>query len=174
MRDTPRAHARTYLAQDVGFPLVVHMLPPSGKRMRTEDGSPRGTGAEDTAVKAIRLVSYNIRNGRNGGLEAALRAMAQANVDLGVLQETKKVTDGTYTRWSSDYHVHATDAPSTQQGGVALIYRDSDLFQVEAMQTFGPRPACRLTARNARTTQEARSSTCWGMTPHSSKRRGTT
>ena len=58
--------------------------------------------------------------------------MAQANVDLGVFQETK-LTDGIYTRWSSDYHVHATDAPSTHQGGVALIYRDSDLFQVEAM-----------------------------------------
>ena len=65
------------------------MQPPSGKRMRTEEGSPRGTGTEDAAAKAIRLVSYNIRNGRNGGLEAALRAVAQANVDLGVLQETK-------------------------------------------------------------------------------------
>jgi exonuclease III len=63
--------------------------------------------------------------------------MAQANVDLGVLQETK-LTDGVYTRWSSEYHVHATDAPSTQQGGVALTHRDTDLFQVEAVQTFGP------------------------------------
>ena len=60
--------------------------------IRTEDGSPRRTGAEDIA-KTIRLATYNIRNGRNGGLEAALRAMAQANVDLGVFQETK-LTEG--------------------------------------------------------------------------------
>ena len=66
--------------------------------MRTEDGSPRGTGAEEPA-KAMRLVTHNIRNGRNGGLEAALRAMAQANADLGVFQETK-LTDGIFTRFS--------------------------------------------------------------------------
>ena len=38
---------------------------------------------------SIKFGTYNIRNGRNGGLEAALRGMAQANIDLGVLQETK-------------------------------------------------------------------------------------
>ncbi len=48
----------------------------------------------------IRLVTYNIRSGRSGGLEAALRAMAQANVDLGVFQETK-LTDDIYARMSS-------------------------------------------------------------------------
>jgi hypothetical protein len=53
---------------------------------------------EDSTEKAttIRLVSYNIRNARAGRLEVALRAMAQANVDLGVFQETK-LTDGIYT-----------------------------------------------------------------------------
>ena len=33
--------------------------------------------------------NYNIRNGRNGGLKSALRGMGQANVDVGVFQETK-------------------------------------------------------------------------------------
>ena len=41
--------------------------------------------------------TYNIRNGRKGRLEAALRGMSQANMDLGILQETK-LTDGVYTR----------------------------------------------------------------------------
>ena len=41
----------------------------------------------------IRVSTYNIRNGRKGGLEAALRGMSQANMDLGILQETK-LTDG--------------------------------------------------------------------------------
>eukprot|EP00978_Attheya_sp_CCMP212_P039878 scaffold211701_cov52-Attheya_sp.AAC.1 len=59
----------------------------------------RATDDEDPTEKAttIRLVSYNIRNGQAGRLEAALRAMAQANVDLGVFQETTKLTDGIYT-----------------------------------------------------------------------------
>ena len=91
-----------------------------------------GTGAEENA-STICFVSY-IRNGRNGGLEAALRAMAQANVDLGVFQETGDI----YTRMSSGYRVIATNAPSKHQGGVALFYCDSDQYQVEALQTFGP------------------------------------
>ena len=41
----------------------------------------------------IKFGTYNIRNGRNRGLESALRGMAQANIDLGVFQETK-CTDG--------------------------------------------------------------------------------
>ena len=45
----------------------------------------------------IRFVTYNIRNGRKGGLEMALRGVSQANMDLGILQETK-LTDGIYTR----------------------------------------------------------------------------
>ena len=45
----------------------------------------------------IKFGTYNIRNGRNGGLESALRGMAQANIDLGVFQENK-CTDGVYTR----------------------------------------------------------------------------
>ena len=41
----------------------------------------------------IKFGTYNIRNGMNGVLEAALRGMEQANMDLGVMQETK-ITDG--------------------------------------------------------------------------------
>ena len=55
--------------------------------------------------------TYNIRNGRKGGLEAALRGMYQANMDLGILQETK-LADGIYTCGSASYSVIATDAPS--------------------------------------------------------------
>ena len=68
----------------------------------------------------IRFGTYNIRNGRKGGLEAALRGMFQANMDLGILQETK-VTDGVYTRVLAGYKVIATDAPSRHRGGVTLF-----------------------------------------------------
>ena len=54
----------------------------------------RGSTEEEVPIK---FGTYNIRNRRNWGLESALRGMAQANIDLGVFQETK-CTDGVYTR----------------------------------------------------------------------------
>ena len=85
----------------------------------------------------IKFGTYNIRNGRNGGLEAALRVMAQANIYLGVFQETK-CTDGVYTRASAGYRVVAMDAPSRHRGGVALFYREEAYFSVEEVRTYGP------------------------------------
>ena len=85
----------------------------------------------------ISFGTYNIRNGRNGGLELALRGMAQAIMDLGIFQETK-CTDGIYTRESAGYSVVATDARSRHCGGVVLFYRPSPLFAVEAVRQFGP------------------------------------
>ncbi len=35
---------------------------------------------------SIAVASYNIRNGRNGGLESALRAMEAMGVDIGIFQ----------------------------------------------------------------------------------------
>ena len=70
-------------------------------------------------------------------MESALRGMSQANMDLGIFQETK-CTDGIYTRESAGYRVIATDAPSRHRGGVALFYRPSPLFEVEAVQEYGP------------------------------------
>ena len=67
----------------------------------------------------------------------ALRGMSQANMDLGILQETK-LTDGIYTRGSAGYNVIATDALSRHRGGVALFYRSEPHFVVEAVEKFGP------------------------------------
>ena len=85
----------------------------------------------------IRFGTYNIRNGRNGGLESALRGMYQANMYLGIFQE-KKVTDGIYTRGSAGYSVVATDVPSRHRGGVAVFHWPAPHFAVEAVQKFGP------------------------------------
>ena len=63
--------------------------------------------------------------------------MAQVNIDLGIFQETK-CTDGIYTRESAGYRVVATDAPSRHRGRVALFYRLSPLFEVEAVREYGP------------------------------------
>ena len=85
----------------------------------------------------IRFGTYTIRNGRKGGLEAALREMSQANMDLGILQETK-LTDGVYTRRSAGYKVIATDAPSRHRGGIALFYRLTPHVVVETVERCGP------------------------------------
>ena len=85
----------------------------------------------------IRFGTYNIRNGQKGGLEAALWGVSQANMDLGILQETK-LTDGVYTRGSAGYNVIATDAPSRHRGDVALFYRSTPHFVVEAVERYGP------------------------------------
>ena len=58
-------------------------------------------------------------------------------MDMGILQETK-LTDGVYTHGSAGYNVIATDAPSRHRGGVALFYRSTPHFVVEALERCGP------------------------------------
>ena len=65
-------------------------------------------------------------------MELALRVMSQANMDLGMFQETN-CTDGIYTHESAGYRVVTTDTPIRHSGGVALFYRPSPLFAVEAI-----------------------------------------
>ena len=68
----------------------------------------------------------------------ACRALAsQDKVDVAVLQETK-LTGGIYTRRSSGYFIAASNAPSARQGGVALCWRGSKLFEIEETQIWGP------------------------------------
>ena len=59
------------------------------------------------AVFLIRFRKYNIQNGWNGRLESALHGISQANMNLGVFQETK-VTKGVYMQESSGYKVVAS------------------------------------------------------------------
>ena len=87
----------------------------------------RGSTEEEVPIK---FGTYNIRNGRNGGLEAALRGMAQASIDLGVFPETK-CTDGVYTCASDGYRIVATDTPSRHCGRVALFYKEGADFAVK-------------------------------------------
>ena len=64
----------------------------------------------------IRLVTLNITSGRARGLEAALRALKQDNLDVGVLQETKLIY-GIKKRQGEGYDVWATAAESRNPGG---------------------------------------------------------
>jgi Reverse transcriptase (RNA-dependent DNA polymerase) len=57
-------------------------------------------------------------------------------IDWGVLTEAK-ITAGIHTRFSSGYHVVATEAPSATKGGIALFFRESTAFQVESYRRHG-------------------------------------
>ena len=85
------------------------------------------------------VATWNIRSGRAGGLESALRAAKSLGVDIILLTEAK-LTQGIYARNSSGYSVLATDAASPHQGGVALCVKNGDdnLFEVEGTTKHGP------------------------------------
>ena len=95
------------------------------------------TGWPTSGKVPIRFGTYNIRNRRNSGLEAALWGMSQANMDLGILQETK-LMDGIYTRGSAGYSVVAMDEPIRHRGGVEIFHWPVPHFAVEAVQNSGP------------------------------------
>jgi hypothetical protein len=78
-----------------------------------------------------------ITSGQNGGLESALRAMAEMGIDFGILMETK-ITEGIYTRFSSGYNVFASNAVSVQQGGIALFWKPNKLYEIKERRTRGP------------------------------------
>ena len=63
--------------------------------------------------------------------------MAQANIDLELLQETK-ITGRIYARESEGFHVAASDATFCHFGGVKLFYKESPRFEVEDHQQHGP------------------------------------
>jgi hypothetical protein len=86
---------------------------------------------------SIAVASWNVRNGCNGGLESALRAMEAMDVNLGILMETK-VTGGIYTQNLSGYFVVASDAPSAHQGGIAFFWQANKMYEVEDWHIRGP------------------------------------
>jgi hypothetical protein len=88
----------------------------------------------DCATITINIATYNIRDGRNSNLEAALRACEQMRNHFAVLTETKLSTDR-YMRSAYDYTVFATKTITTNQGGIAIIFSNTSCyFQVEAQQ----------------------------------------
>jgi hypothetical protein len=86
---------------------------------------------------SIALASFNIQSGRNGGLEAALRAMDQLGVDIGFLVETK-LMGGIYTRHLLGYNVLALTATSLSSGGIALFWRGNTSYEVKETRIWGP------------------------------------
>ena len=62
--------------------------------------------------------------------------MAQANLELGVLQETKFI-DGICTHESAGYNIIVMNTTIRHCGGVAVFYHAPPRFSVKALQKFG-------------------------------------
>jgi hypothetical protein len=84
---------------------------------------------DDDDIASITIGTYNIRNGRAGNLEGSLWAMNKMNMDIVLLTETK-LTNEQHTKRAFGYDVVATKARSKAQGGVALIYSESEYWTV--------------------------------------------
>jgi hypothetical protein len=72
-------------------------------------------------------------------LAAAAKGLRQMGVGCVVLTETK-LTDDRYPRFVQGYHVIASRVTSPQQGGIALLWRESENlgFLVEAVSIVSP------------------------------------
>jgi hypothetical protein len=96
-----------------------------------QNGNAIDNDCEANATTTIKIATYNIRDGRNSNLEAALRACEKMRIDIGVLTETRLSTHR-HTRWAHGYTVFATQTTHTNQGGIALIFTNSLYFQIES------------------------------------------
>ena len=97
--------------------------------MSTAAGAPSQTDGSG----AFSVATWNIRSGRNGGIESACRALKSADVDIAVLQETK-LTGGVHTRNTSGYGIVASKIISISHGRVALVWRKHGESKVEETQ----------------------------------------
>ena len=105
-------------------------------RRATGTTSPPRASSQPDDSGTFTVASWNICNGRNGGLESTVRAMGSLGVDFAFLQETK-LTDGIYSRNTGRYSVLATRACSRSQGGVALVWKESEQYIVEEQRSYG-------------------------------------
>ena len=79
----------------------------------------------------INIATWNIRCGRREALHSTGRALESLNVDFAFIQETK-ITDGIYpSRTEGGYNVISTNGFSSSKGGVALMWRRREYFEVE-------------------------------------------
>ena len=70
-------------------------------------------------------------------MDTALCALQQGNIFIGVLQETK-LTGGIHIQFSSGYKLWATEAEIRHRGGIAIVWREEEVWEVEGARIFGP------------------------------------
>jgi len=87
----------------------------------------------------ITLTTYNVVSACQTKLLEVLHAMANdINTDIAILTETK-LCQGQHTRHGHGYTIFTTSAPSTQQGGIALIWKMAPThWTLEGMWVVSP------------------------------------
>ena len=86
----------------------------------------------------MRMATYNIRDGRQGGLYSAARALRKSKVDVAVLQETKIAKAKFAPRRAEGYTIRVAPTSGRNCGGVALAVRENSLFRTENERIVGP------------------------------------
>ena len=66
-----------------------------------------------------------------------MRLIQQGNFRIEVLQETN-ITRGVHTQYSAGYQVWAMEAESRHWGGIAVIWIEEAVWQIEVTTSFGP------------------------------------
>ena len=109
-------------------------------RRGRETGEGRNRTKEKKRAKWISMASYNIRDGRNGGLQLAARALDRSMGDITVVQEVK-IKDAKYTtrKWEG-YEILTASVGTANCGGVSLLVRENDdwAFTIENEKVVGP------------------------------------
>ena len=89
-------------------------------------------------VLPLRVGTLNVRSTQGGNLEATLKSFRRMGLDIAVLTETK-LTHDRHTTFRFGYSVCASQARSSSQGGVALVFnRYDDRFDMSLFRRWGP------------------------------------
>jgi hypothetical protein len=85
------------------------------------------------------IATWNIRSSRGTGLAVAAKGLCQMGIGCAVLTETK-LTNNRYPKFTSGYQVISSKTASPHQGGIALIWRESEDqgLLVEAVNIVSP------------------------------------
>ena len=86
----------------------------------------------------ISVASYNVRDGRRGGLYSAVRALRRGRVDVAILQETKIAKAKFAPRSYKGYTTRVAPSSGKNCGGVGLVYKETSRFSVENAKVVGP------------------------------------
>ena len=113
------------------------------RRRGRETGEGRKTKARGNGKERapwIKMATYNIRDGRQEGLQSATRALGRTGADIAFLQEVKIKDPKFATKRFDGYEIRTAAAGTARCGGVALLVRENNewAFTVENEKVVGP------------------------------------